>query len=269
MVTRELSRLGRAVRRPSLPPGGDRPAPGAPRPPKPPGPDPARDEQLVRALEHQRRDRADAQARSAGARARLALDRRRSDRLREHSANAREAGDQRRAALLDARQTGLAERIAADEGLLRQTRPFGRHPAEATAAMLDEQARRPSSRERAGGRQRRDYEALAGLAGLTPTAYRESDVRAQRAARLSIDRELDRRHAVLQARAAHPPTRTAPLADEAARSPRGRASAARRPGPPRPESVVLRRERQFAGWRTAPRPTPDASRGSPRARPPD
>ena len=260
MVSRELSRLGR---RGPLP----RPAPDPthgppPPPPPPPPPDPGRDSQLVRTLEHERRDRAELQARALAVRRRLPANRERLDRLRRERAAAERAGDRRRSAQLGVRAGRVAQEVATDERLLRSAAPLQRRRPAITASWLDEQARRPSSREQSRGRPRRDYAALAGLAGMTPTAYRELDPQAQRAARLAIDRELDHRHAELEARATGPRPVPRPGPSQGERRPPPRPDPS--PGPRRsasgpPESVVLRRERQFAGWRAARQPSPPES----------
>lgn len=248
MATRELSRLtgaGRVLRHPRIRQPPDLPSP---TPPSPPRPTSADDNQLDRVRDSQRRERAVVRAQAPAARRRRGADRVRLDRIQREQAAARRSGDARRTALLGVRAQRLAEQMASDEALLGQRRSAARAGARIDARWLDAQARLPSARHRARPAGRRDYQTLAGLASLTPSAYRDLDPARQRSARLAIDRELDRRAAVLGERTARSP---APH-PAAARTPRPEALQSGR-GPRRstvpPESVVLRRERQFAAWR--------------------
>jgi hypothetical protein len=162
------------------------------------------DEQLMRALESEQRDagaRAEAapeiQARLAGERARL-------ERLERERAAALAGGDSRRAAELGhrgVRVRGEIEReqeaLSAAQRVLRegeqaQRRTGDAHSRERRDAherFLDAQAALPGAGARRAG-ERRDYAALAGLAGYGREEYEQLDPRHQRAARLEIDREL-------------------------------------------------------------------------------
>jgi hypothetical protein len=260
MVTRELGRLARGARRLARAPDHDHLPDWKPpvEPSPPPPPDPAGDGQLVRTLVQHGRGTETLAKRAPAARARLETARPRLDRLRAEQRAARANGDGRRSASLGVRIDRVEREVAGDEALVRRSRLGKRAGGGPNAEWLDAQARLPSSRELAHGRPRRDYAALAGLAGLNRGDYQALDAQRRRAVRLTIDRELDQRWGAVQARAAAPfPRRTG--------APR---PSRPRPGPPtaRPESPVLRRERQFAGWRAASRGT--ATRDRPRRPPP-
>lgn len=169
------------------------------------------------------------------------------DRLASAEREAQAVGDRRRAlrlALRRQRVAAAAERLVGDDQ--RASTAVG-------ADRIATQASLPSSREAAGTAGRRDYAALAPLAGITPAAYEALDHRGRLAARLAIDRELDgrrpgpapapaqRQHDVAGASAN--PRKPAQPVGPAARRRDGRAAAS--------ESPVLRRERQFAAWRAA------------------
>jgi hypothetical protein len=168
------------------------------------------DEQVRRSLEHELSDArtqvavgADTQARLAGMRAQLA-------RVQGARTHAHTAGDRRRRALLDARAARIEGDIAREQTALTQARrtlaggeraqrttgePHTREQREQRARFLDAQAALP-----AGGRarhspdgavsERRDYAALAALAGRSPAHYQRLDDRGKRSARVEIDRQL-------------------------------------------------------------------------------
>ncbi len=180
------------------------------------------DAQVAKSLEREQRDaRASAelapetQARLAGMRAQLA-------RIQGARGEAVSAGDTRRAALLDAREQRIAGGIARDEGALAQARRtvadtdaakrrtgqvHTREQREERARLLDAQAALPAAGRANAGGERRDYAALAGLAGHGRDEYERLDPRRRREARAQIDRELAMRRelggavADLQARA--------------------------------------------------------------------
>jgi hypothetical protein len=263
MITRELGRLARGARRLARAPDHDRLPPWNPpdAPPPPPPPDPGGDHQLVDVLKQHGRGSEALAKRAPAARARLETAQPRLDRLRAEQRAARAVGDGRRSALLGVRIDRVEGEVSADEALVRRSRLGRRAKGGPSAGWLDAQARLPSSREPARGRPRRDYGALAGLAGITPADYEALDEQRRRVTRRAIDRQLDERWGVIQARVAAPAPRPG--------SPLGRGQRRRGPGPlqTKAESPVLRRERQFAGWRAAPRrpATPDGTRRSPRA----
>jgi hypothetical protein len=136
-------------------------------------------------------------------------------RVERASADAHARGDTRRAALLDVRAGRLGREIAAVNETLalaaggtdrthRGTDRDGVARVSAhelslrkqSAELLDAQAALPAASSRAAAAGRRDYPALAGLAGYSAGEYRALLPRAQREARLQIDRELAKRRAL-------------------------------------------------------------------------
>jgi hypothetical protein len=163
------------------------------------------DEQVTRALEGEHREagaRADAapeiQRRLAGERARV-------ERIGRERADALAGGDTRRAAELGHREARVREELEREQEALsaaqrlvregeqarrRGGETYARERREAHDRFLDEQAALPSGVAARRGGGRRDYAALAGLAGYGREEYERLDPRRQRAARLEIDREL-------------------------------------------------------------------------------
>ncbi len=180
------------------------------------------DAQVAQSLEHEQRDARgstelapEAQARLTGMRAQLA---------RIHSARgeAATAGETRREARLGAREQRLAAEIAREEDALARARQkvadantakrrtgqaHTREQREERARLLDAQAALPAAGRANAGGERRDYAALAGLAGHGRDEYERLDPLRRREARAQIDRELALRRelsgaaADLQARA--------------------------------------------------------------------
>ncbi len=127
------------------------------------------------------------------------------ERVRKEHHRARETGDSRRAAELSHRarrveaemghsQEGLnAARLVVVDGE-RARRSTGavytRERAEERSRFLDAQSALPPSARGVGRAERRDYAALAGLAGYAGSEYEQLDPGDQRAARLQVDREL-------------------------------------------------------------------------------
>ncbi|HEX4837763.1 MAG TPA: hypothetical protein VFV03_04475, partial [Solirubrobacteraceae bacterium] len=163
------------------------------------------DEQVARTLEH---DHGEADARmQAGPRLqeRLSAKRAQLQRVRRGREMALAGGDRRRAAKLAVRGQRIEAELAGGERSLgdarravaegeRARRSVGtthtREQREERARFLDEQAALPASWQRRVGAQRRDYAALAGLAGYGREQYERLDPAARRVARLRIDREL-------------------------------------------------------------------------------
>ena len=161
--------------------------------------------QVGRSLEHElgeARMRAQAgpetQARLSGMRAQLA-------RVQRERKDATAAGNMRRAAELGAREQRIAGEIAGEENALRQARrtvadsdsakrrtgeTHTREQREERARFLDVQAALPAAARASANGERRDYAALAGLAGYGRDAYERLDPRHRREARARIDREL-------------------------------------------------------------------------------
>jgi hypothetical protein len=160
-------------------------------------------EQVLRTLEH---DHGDANVR---VRARPQIEERiatrtaQLERVRRARQIALTTGQERRAAKLAVRRArietelaaqqqslGHARRTVADGSHTRDGVGFTRRQIERRARFLDEQAALPASAERRRGSPRRDYQALAGLAGHRREQYEQLDPRPRREARLRIDREL-------------------------------------------------------------------------------
>lgn len=169
------------------------------------------DEQVRRTLE---REHGDARERIKGApqyQQRLSEKRVQLQRVQRERAGALARGDARRAAELGHRGQRIegeierqqaklngAQRVAGEgERALRRTgSPYTREQLQERKRFLDAQAALPAAREgaRSGegepSGQRRDYAALAALAGYGREQYEQLDPRDRRAARLEIDREL-------------------------------------------------------------------------------
>jgi hypothetical protein len=169
------------------------------------------DEQVRRTLE---REHGYARERIKGApqyQQRLSEKRVQLQRVQRERAGALARGDARRAAELGNRGQRIegeierqqaklngAQRVAGEgERALRRTgSPYTREQLQERKRFLDAQAALPAAREgaRSGegepSGQRRDYAALAALAGYGREQYEQLDPRDRRAARLEIDREL-------------------------------------------------------------------------------
>ncbi len=182
------------------------------------------DEQVTRMFEREHAAAAAHAAPGGAAQSELSARRTQLQRVRREQAKATAAGEHRRAARLDARAQRIdgevehgqralneARRTAAEGGRarLRTGRPYTAAQLRERAEWLDAQAVLPPARGSgahrgagdggAGGRAqngdaaggaRRDYGGLAGIAGYTREQYDQLAPRAQREARLEIDREL-------------------------------------------------------------------------------
>jgi len=163
-------------------------------------------EQVGRTLEREHRDAGARLAAAPGIQQELSLRRAQLQRVRSARVKASESGDRRRAAELRHReqriegdigetQEGLnaARRLAGGEQLRRLGgNRYSQEQAEARDDFLNAQAALPSSARARGSDLggRRDYAALAGLAGFGREEYERLDSRGQRLARLQVDREL-------------------------------------------------------------------------------
>ena len=141
---------------------------------------------------------------------RLSSQRAQLQRVRAARIKASEAGDGRRTAELKHREGRIEGDIAGAQGGLDAARrlvggeqggrsdgdPYTQEQAEARDAFLNAQAALPASsrsrRSEAG--ERRDYAALAGLAGFGREEYERLDPHGQRLARREVDRELAARN---------------------------------------------------------------------------
>jgi hypothetical protein len=163
------------------------------------------DAQVTRGLEREQRDARglaelapETQARLAGMGAQLA-------RVQGARGDAAVAGDTRREARLGARERRIAGEIAREEGALGRARAtvaaadtarrrtgqaHTREQREEHARLLDAQAALPAAGRASASGERRDYVALAGLAGHGRDEYERLDPRHRREARARIDREL-------------------------------------------------------------------------------
>jgi hypothetical protein len=163
------------------------------------------DEQVARTLEGEHREATALAATTPQARVALASERARLQRVRAALGEAVAVGDARRAARLgmraqhverelerQQRERDAAQRAAADgDRMRRQTGAvYTRAQAQERVRFLDAQAALPARGRRNVAGERRDYAALAGLAGCGPQQYERLDPRHRREARLQIDREL-------------------------------------------------------------------------------
>jgi hypothetical protein len=163
------------------------------------------DAQVARSLEREQEDARgmaelapETQARLAGMRAQLA-------RVTGARGEAVAAGDARREARLGVRERRVAGDIAREEDALARSRrtvadadtaqrrtggAHTREQREERAGLLDAQMALPAAGRASASGERRDYAALAGLAGHGRDEYERLDPRHRREARAQIDREL-------------------------------------------------------------------------------
>jgi hypothetical protein len=183
----------------------------------------APDEQVGRVLAREQLDASAVNAAGPEIQARMAAEGRRLGRIREQRRWATAEGKSRQAARLGLRAAHVEEGIHLAQAKLDRARQRGtrgeagqgligdirmRERAERQARFLDAQAALPAAGERlrhtsapgaadgAAGfnpRSRRNYVALAALAGYGPEEYERLDPRRRREARLTIDRELEMR----------------------------------------------------------------------------
>jgi hypothetical protein len=168
------------------------------------------EDQARRLLVGERRDASSRVDGAAETDRRLSAGRARLRRLGRERSDALAAGDTRRAAELGHRGTRMAEEIDREQKALDAARAVAAESDRAAnepgsvrtherlrerARFLDSQAGLPAGRATSSSphRQRRDYAALAGLAGLGRAEYERLEPRRQREARLGIDRELSLR----------------------------------------------------------------------------
>jgi hypothetical protein len=163
------------------------------------------DEQVLRSLESERGE-ASARADAAPEIQRGLADKRgRLERLGRARSDAAAGGDMRRAAELSHREVRVRGEIEREQAALsaaqrtvrdgeRARRRTGevhtRERRDARSRFLDEQMELASSAQARLGAEHRDYAGLAGLAGYGREEYERMGSRAQRAARVEIDREL-------------------------------------------------------------------------------
>ena len=163
------------------------------------------DAQVAQSLEREQQDARgtaelapETQARLAGMRAQLA-------RVQRARGEAATAGDTRKEARLGVRERRIAGGLAREEDTLARARrtvadadsaqrrtgqAHTREQHEQRARLLDAQAGLPAAGRASANGERRDYAALAGLAGHGRDEYERLDPRRRREARAQIDREL-------------------------------------------------------------------------------
>ncbi len=169
------------------------------------------------------------------------------ERVRHHQGRAAAMGDSRRAARLASRAERIEGEIDREErGLRAERRVPGENESDRGERYPDARAAKPA---RAGmahalaAGERRDYAALAGLAGYGRREYERLDPAGRRAARLEIDRELASRKGRAEIVRAAPPAQ--PPAGDRVRPSAGRApDRPDRAGPS--ESTVMRDAREVA-----------------------
>jgi hypothetical protein len=153
------------------------------------------DGQVRRSLEQQHREARARVALVPQMRQQLSAKRSQLVRIQRARAEAAARGDKRRMARLGARATRIDGDIAREQEGLTAARVAvggarGGGLARQQGRLLDAQSRLPSAHRGSPGGERRDYAALAGLAGYGREEYERLDPRRQRAARLEVDREL-------------------------------------------------------------------------------
>jgi hypothetical protein len=218
------------------------------------------DEQVKRTLEREHRDARELLGAAAESQERLSAKQAQLERVRSEQGRALARGGERRAAMLEHRAARVQEEVEREQAALHTARRVASEGARASRGagevysheraqqqdrFLDAQAALPASgrardRREAGQRagQRRDYRALAGLAGYGRQEYELLDPRRQRAARLEVDRELALRKELKAtarsfgagaaiARSVHGER---PRFDREPDSPEGREAGQRRPG---------------------------------------
>ncbi len=163
------------------------------------------DEQVERALEAEQRAATRRAAAAPEIQARMAAAGARLQRLDRERGDAAAAGNHRRAAELGHRSSrvrdelereqetlGAAQRLAREghQAHRRTGNVASRERRDEQARFLDAQAALPGGGRAGASGERRDYAALAGLAGYGRAEYARLAPAGQRAARLEIDREL-------------------------------------------------------------------------------
>ncbi len=164
------------------------------------------DEHVEQTLAQEHHDAHALAARAPAVQHELATTRARLGRIERERDRALVAGDTRRATQLSHRGGRISVQIASEQRSLNAAQrvvrdaertarrtggPFTSERAEVQRRLIDEQSALPPASVRARpGEARRDYPALAGLAGLAREEYERLTPPRQRAARLQIDREL-------------------------------------------------------------------------------
>jgi hypothetical protein len=168
----------------------------------------ASDEQVQHGIEHELAE-ARARAESSSTQQLLSAKRGQLERVQRERSRADASGNRRRVAQLGQRAARIEREIARAQEITKTDRlalagserarresggDYTREQAVQWAKLLDAQARLPSSLRALGpGALKRDYAALAPVAGFGREEYERLDAPSQRRARLQIDRELSLR----------------------------------------------------------------------------
>jgi hypothetical protein len=245
----------RVIRRQKPAPDATETQPAKPRDPSPPETEPDRQALALvrgdrRAGGGRRPEKRERDQVLAGSRAQL-------ERIDRARAVAQAAGDEKRGARLAVRGERVRAEIESHSQSVERHRP-PEDTLKARSAYLDRQAALPSAGRADLSGRRRDYAAMAALAGHSPTEFEQLDPQRRRAARLEIDRELAQRHErlLVESIGSAPGGASRALAESTPserRSPVQPASSpgARRPASPRHpnESDVMRDARAVAEGR--------------------
>jgi hypothetical protein len=163
------------------------------------------EEQVLRTLAGERRAASEHAQNAPEITHRLSEKRAQLERLARERADAHTAGDWRRAAELAHRERRVGAELEHEQGVLNHSRilagegrrvsrngadGYSRERMDEQRRFLDAQAALPTAVNARGADQRRDYAAMASLAGYQLGDYERLDPASQRAARLEIDREL-------------------------------------------------------------------------------
>jgi TrbL/VirB6 plasmid conjugal transfer protein len=164
------------------------------------------EEQVLRTLAGERRAASEHAQNAPEITRRLSEKRTQLERLARERANAHAAGDRRRVAELAHRERRVGAEVEHEQGALNHARlhagegrrvspnngadGYSRERVDEQRRFLDAQAALPAAANARGADQRRDYAAMASLAGYQLGDYERLDPASQRAARLEIDREL-------------------------------------------------------------------------------
>jgi hypothetical protein len=163
------------------------------------------DEQVQHTLEREHGDARATVHEAPEIQTRISAKRAQLERVKREQATARAGGNTRRAVALEHRAQRIGGEIGDEQERLNSARRVvdegkrthkatgkvhSREQAAERARFLDEQAALPGAGVRAESGERRDYAAMAWLAGYGRRELEELDASSQRAARLEIDREL-------------------------------------------------------------------------------
>jgi hypothetical protein len=162
-------------------------------------------QQAERTLEHDHREASGHAAAAPDMRGRLSAKRTQLERVRVERGRALAAGQTRRASELGHRAKRIEGEVEREQLQLNAARQIVRDGEQARRGtgsvhtctqgeerdrFLDAQAALPAAAQARGAGERRDYAALAGLAGYGRAEYERLDPASRRAARLEVDREL-------------------------------------------------------------------------------